>query len=506
MSTNLSSSIDSELIILPTISYVPPISMVSVLGSLFHPCGLDLTFINLPATRTRRPANASNIAPLILGVTSVYAWFGTGALSPPHRNVVDHFSPPYMDCFAAPEIWTTIFHHTLPDPMMDSRLHATARANLNSVCRGYRTLLRYDSSFWSRINLDSRVYVSALEFIVSRLSVGCGIEIQFSMGHLTAQEILSPPARLYLRLDALMAVINPLSPRWTSFSLSTPHSAIFRHIHSACSGLFVPDLQSLTLEYSAQPGDDVIYTFDTSLDTPSNDPSLSPSAWFPTAGGLQRVRSESVPLHWLTLASAGYLVDVDLSDISCHLDWGALKSLLSSSFQLSTLRLRNLPSFPIPLVGMLTSRSITLLSLHFPIYADSLHMRTFSQRLLLPFLTDLNLQCDIWEDAIFLLGYCVLIASARRLSIRGVWRDRDALTYLLPHMVRVTDLDISAAPGAFGALRDWSLAQSMMSPRLPILPIDHPSVRPLLLNLHSTGHIKITGGWQRCCLWCQIAF
>ncbi|KAJ7626524.1 hypothetical protein DFH06DRAFT_1141835 [Mycena polygramma] len=371
--------------------------------------------------------------------------------------------------FAPSELWGTIFRYALPDPMVASEIHAEARANLYSICRGSRTLLRADSYFWSRLNIDSRTSILALRSVVGRISPTGGLHIRFSLDSIGEYYLSAPSSHLYAHLSSLLDVVTPLSARWMSFSLSTGYPALFHYINSVCADLAAPALRELSIDSPVPPYDDALDVFATvsASDHPLDD---HPPVWFSNSiSTLTRVRSDSCSISLLELAAHGNLVSVDLSDIVQHLDWTVLATLFDVSHCLSRFRVRNIPRFPLPPSGLLTSSSVTTVVLDFG-DTPSRHMREFVQRLSFPGLVELTLGCDLWVNIGF-LGGCSFLSSAQRLTARGAWADQDLLVTLFPLLLMVTSLDLSDSTGAFSTLRNWTLMRSMSSPCLPILPL-----------------------------------
>ncbi|KAJ7616344.1 hypothetical protein DFH06DRAFT_1343349 [Mycena polygramma] len=370
-------------------------------------------------------------------------------MNPVRVRVIDDFLGPFT--FAPVEVWTSIFHHVLPDPMLDSRIHASARFDLCSVCRWFRTLIRCDPSFWCRLNIDTRVSVRGLRLSVSRLPRSVGIHLRFTL-HLLENEYSLPTAFIYARIDALLAVVTPTSDRWESFVLRTSHPAIFRHIHSVCVNIPAPSMRRISIEYE----DDISEHFDPTSH-PVENFHLKPHRWFlGTVGALQHIGSVSTAMDWRNMVVRSNLVSLTLCARIRNLDWALFETLFAESPNLTTLRLREIPDFIIPAAGSLTSPSMVSLFLEFPISILPGHMRLFTQRLSMPHLDNLVLRCESWDDPGFLHDCPGLLTSVRSLTIQGAWIDHAAMTTILPLLLMVSDLDLADSPGAFHALRDWS--------------------------------------------------
>ncbi|KAJ6513674.1 hypothetical protein C8R47DRAFT_1064382 [Mycena vitilis] len=267
-------------------------------------------------------------------------------------EVVDDFTG--MKSFIAVpcEIWTDIYHHVLPDAMLDSRAHDVARLRLLAVSRASRTLILSDSSFWSSIHIDTRISVSGLLAAVGRLSDSALIRLKLSFDHLDDEELSSSPADVFSTIDSLLAVVTPFSGRWETFTFSTSYPSIYHHVHSACANLLTPVLRSVTVEYE----DDIFDSFVPELGRPSSDPSGQPLRWFQsTLSGPAFVHSHCISMHWTELASRSDLVSLAISDIRHHLDWRGFEDIFAQSPNLTTLRLRNLPAFPLPDTPVLSS-------------------------------------------------------------------------------------------------------------------------------------------------------
>ncbi|KAJ6471791.1 hypothetical protein C8R47DRAFT_1222048 [Mycena vitilis] len=313
--------------------------------------------------------------------------------------VVDDFMFQSLTRFAPPEIWGSIYRYALPDPMVDSERHAEARAILYSLCRGSRTLLRSDSYFWSRLNIDSRTSTLGLRFVVGLVSPTSGLHIRISLLSISEYYLSAPSSHLYAHLSSLLDIITPLSDRWISFSLSTGYPALFHHIHSVCVPIVAPSLRELSIDSPVSPYDDTLDAFAT---VPDSDRPLNnrPPVWFSNSiSTLTRVRTSCCSIDLLDLAAHGNLVSVDLCDVVEHLDWTVLATLFDVSRCLSRFSVRNIPPFTLPISGLLASSSITTAVLDFG-ETPSRHMRAFVQRLSLPHLVNLTLISDLWPEAL----------------------------------------------------------------------------------------------------------
>jgi hypothetical protein len=144
-----------------------------------------------------------------------------------------------------------------------------------------QTLIHSNSTFWNKIHLDALVLPSALAFVIGRLSELAPVHIAWSLHILSKSPELRPfrPDVVYSRVDALL---NLIAPRWETFSLTTEHRALFRHLRERCSQLAVRSLRNLSICYSYMPD---YSTFDIA-DSSTHEVPFIPHPWF----------SESMPL------------------------------------------------------------------------------------------------------------------------------------------------------------------------------------------------------------------
>ncbi|KAJ7616342.1 hypothetical protein DFH06DRAFT_1343347 [Mycena polygramma] len=388
-----------------------------------------------------------------------------------HIFVSADFEAVRLKTFLPVELWTDVLKMALPDPMLNGKLHAKARARLCGVSRAVRTLVHSDSAFWSSIHLDTLVYPSALKFVLGRISNTAAIRLKLSLSKLNWDMHRDPPSVIYDRLNELLSLLVPFASRWESFHLSTEHPSLFLRVRDILRDVDAPALRLLLLYYCYMPEYSI---FDIPAPTCYDMPFV-PGPWFRnTLLGLTRLSVLGSHVDWHAPGQFNNLVDFEIGDVETarHIKWDAFELLFEVAANLEVFRLGSICPFHLPAGSLLVSTSVTTFFFEFSHKAPTVHMTEFMSRLRFPSLRRLVARADEWADFAPVLRCSTLLPGVTAFELFGRCRDRAGLSKIFGLMPELQSLDLSRAGGyAFSAFRD---CLTSLPPATPVAPSPVP--------------------------------
>ncbi|KAJ7677843.1 hypothetical protein DFH06DRAFT_1316638 [Mycena polygramma] len=347
------------------------------------------------------------------------------------------------------DLWRSTVLAFVYAPGADARESAFRRGIIAAVSKGWRSALYGGPGFWSRITIDKRMPLSALDFALSKCTEG-DLHLRFSLLNVRRLDGLpATPDNIVAWVDNVFKRLVPLSSRWSSFKLDTENPVIFSRVRHHCVNLEAFSLAELDLSYTHLPGYYLL------VDSQASQLPFQPRSWFKSVlPCLVRLSVYCVPLHMENDLMFEGLQVVDLACYDCpaSIPVDVLPRLFAVATRLRSLRLGTLSPFSLPDHYVLHSSSLKTLDLSF----DSGPVAgAIFDALECPSLTELVVR-EVRDCVHYLFACPVILNRILVFRVHGDIGDHISLQHLFAALPRLQSLDLlHSSPDVFHTYCDW---------------------------------------------------